>query len=387
MNAQPVTILFIIGTLDVGGAEGQLVQLVTRLDRRRFRPVVCALSEGGPYAAVLSTAGVPVRIVGFRGLKRGIRNPLSFPKVAAEFWRLVRLIRSERPTIVHGLLFWAYVLGTFAAKAAGVSILVASRRSLGCFKAAKPHYLWLERRANRRTDLLVANSEAVKQDVIAQEGVAAAKIRVIYNGIDADRYARPADRVLRETLGISADAQVVGVVANLIHYKGHRILLEACRRVRAVRPDVRVLLIGDGPCRVELEQRAVALELGDMVRFLGSRRDIPELLAEIDLAALPSLEEGFPNAVLEAMAAGKPVVASRVGGVPEAVVDGATGLLVPPGEPESLAGAILALLDDPRRAEAMGRAGRQRVVERFGMARMVEETQTIYEELLRGAGR
>ncbi len=381
-----LTILYMIGTLDRGGTEGQLMELATRLDARRFRPVVCSLSSGGPHAETLSAAGIPVRVIGFRGLKRGIWNPLSLPKIVKEFGELVRFVRLQRPAIVHSFLFWAYILGTYAARAAGVPTIISSRRGLGHFKAKKPHYLLLERLANRWTNLLVANSEAVKQDVITQEGVAAAKIRVVYNGIDADRYMQPHDPNLRRELGLPIGVPVVGVVANFIHYKGHRVFLDACCRLRAARPDARFLLIGDGPCRAELERRTIELKLGEAVRFLGSREDIPELLAQINIAALPSMEEGFPNAVLEAMAAGIPVVASRVGGVPEAIVDGSTGFLVTPGEPEELAGSILALLNDPARAEAMGRAGRRRVVERFGITRMVEETQAIYEELLGDPG-
>ncbi len=382
---KPVKILYLIGTLERGGTEGQLVELATRLDPNRFRPVVCSLSLGGPYVETLREAGVPVHIVGFRGFKHGLWTVLYLPRIAEELRRLTRLMRAEQPAIVHGFLFWAYIIGTFAAKAVRVPIVVASRRSLGWFKAQKPHYLRLERLANRWTDLLVANSEAVKQDVMARERMPSAKIRVVYNGIDADRYARPPDPILREELGIPAGAPVIGVVANLIHYKGHLVLLEACRRIREARPDTRVLLVGEGPCRKELHRRAANLGVAEMVCFLGSRRDVPELLAQISVAALPSLEEGFPNAVLEAMAAGKPVVASRVGGVPEAVRHGETGLLVPPGDPDALAEGLLALLADPKRAAVMGRAGKERARVQFDMDRMVREMEAIYEELLSAA--
>ena len=379
---EPVKILYVIGTLDVGGAEHQLVQLVSRLDCRRFRPVVCALSSGGPYTEALAAAGVPVHIVGFRGLNRGLWTPCYLRRILAELRGLVTLIRTERPTIVHGFLFWAYVIGTFAARKARVPIVVASRRSLGCFKTGKPHYHWLEHLANRRTNLLVANSEAVKQDVMVREGVPGARIRVVYNGIDAERYERTATPQLRAELGIPSGTQVVGVVANLIHYKGHRFLFQAYQRIRASCASTMLLLAGDGPCRPELERLAAELGIVDRVRFLGTRRDIPELLALTDVVVLPSLEEGFPNAVLEAMAAGKPVVASAVGGIPEAVVHGETGLLVPSGDAATLAGAILDLLGDPARAQRMGHAGQERVREQFGMEQMVEGMEAIYEELL-----
>jgi glycosyltransferase involved in cell wall biosynthesis len=383
-----VKILYVIGTLDVGGTEGQLVKLAMGLDTRRFAPTVCSLSSGGPYLEVLAAAGIPVEIIGFRGFRRGsqiLRHP---HKVAAQLMQLLRFVRRVEPAIVHGFLFWAYVLGTYAARAAGVPIVIASRRSLGHFKADKPHYLILERLANGMTDLIVANSEAVKQDVVRRERVEPSKVRVIHNGIDPSTYQAAVDSPrLRASLGIPEEAKIVGVVANLIPYKGHRVFLSACQEVRRRHSPAKILLIGDGPARGELEALAQVLGLQGDVLFLGGRRDVSQLLALMDLAVLPSLEEGFPNAVLEAMAAGKAVVATRVGGVPEAVVHGETGLLVPPGEPGALAEAISELLSHPQRAAEMGMSGKERVTKQFGLDRMVRETQGVYEELLATKGR
>jgi glycosyltransferase involved in cell wall biosynthesis len=378
MMAAPIKLLYIIGTLDVGGAEGQLVQLATRLDRRRFEPVVCCLTSSGPHHGALAAAGVPVEVVGFKGL-RVLRHPL---RVTAELSSLVRLIRRERPVIVHAFLFWAYVIGAFAARAAGSPVVIASRRSLGCFKEGAFHYLFVERLANRMTDVILANSEAVKADVIRQERVEPGKVRVIYNGVDATRYAAVADPRLRVALDIPADARTIGVIARLIDYKGHRFFLQACREVKRRHAEALFLLMGDGPDAPALAGLGRQLGLQDSVRFLGTRRDIPQLLSLLDVVALPSLEEGFPNAVLEAMAAGKPVVATRVGGVPEAVIHGETGLLVPAADAGALADAITALLDNPVRAERMGRAGRERAATTFGLDRMVLETQRMYEEIL-----
>ena len=375
---RPVKILYIIGTLDFGGSERQLIRLVIGLDRSRFHPVVCCLSRRGPLADELAQHGVKVEIVSFRGLT--ILRDL--PQVLLRFRRLVWLFREEKPDILHGFLFWAYILGTYAAKLAGVPIVLASRRGLGHFKADKPHYLFLERLANRLTDLIVANAEAVKQDVLRQELVEPSKVRVVYNGIDPSPYVFTADPALRASLGVPEAARVVGVVANLIPYKGHRDFLHACRAIRQRQAGITFLLIGDGPCRGELEGLARDLGLEKDVRFLGTRRDIPQLLALMDVVVLPSLEEGLPNAILEAMAAGKAVVATQVGGVPEAVVQGETGLLVPPGDPQALADAVLLLLADRPLAEAMGRAGRDRVAKMFGLDRMIRETEALYQEVL-----
>ncbi len=378
MRSGEIKIAFVIPSLDLGGTEHQLVALVKGLDRSRFLPVVFCLTAIGPLVADLEKAGVETRCFGLRGL-RVLRNPIRVIRCLLAFFAE---LKKENPGIVHGLLFHAYVLGAFAARIARIPIVIASRRSLSQFKAGKPHYPLMERLANRITDLIVANSDAVKQDVICQEKVEPSKVTVIYNGIDPSLYDIPADPGLRASLQIPEGARVIGVVANLIHYKGHRFFLQASQEVKRKHSDVKFLLIGDGPCRGELESLARELGLEKDVLFLGSRQDIPQLLALMDVAVLPSLEEGFPNAVLEAMAVSKPVVATRVGGTPEAVVHGKTGLLVPPRDPRALADAILELLGDPRLAQQMGKAGRGRVKKEFGLDRMIQEMEGLYEELI-----
>lgn len=376
----PVPVLYVITTLEIGGAETQLVQLLARLDRRRFDPVVCCLGHRGPLVDAIAAQQIPVEVVGFDGFC--LRHPL---RTAAELFRFLRVFRRARPVIVHGFLFWAYVLAAFAARLAGVPLVVASRRSLGFFKADSPGFLRAERVANRLTDVIVANAEAVRADAIRQEGLPPRKIHVIHNGVDLARYQAAPEPGAREALKIPPAARVVCVVANLIAYKGHRVLLEACAAVKAREPAFHLLLVGDGPCRGELERMAQALGLSGDVQFLGSRTDVPAILSVADVVVLPSLSEGFPNAVLEAMATGKPVIATHVGGVPEMVVEGETGLLVSPGNAEALGAAILKVLQDPERAAAMGRAGRERVREQFSLDRMVGQVQDLYEDILRQA--
>jgi len=379
MGQTRIKVVYLIGTLDIGGTEGQLVELVTRLDRRRFDPVVCCLTSSGPHHRVLGAAGVPVEIVGFKGL-RVFRHPV---RVASELAGLGRFLKREQPAIVHAFLFWAYVIGAFAAKAAGVPVMIASRRSLGCFKEGALLQLLLERLANRMTDVILANSEAVKADVCRQEGLARERVRVIHNGVDVTRYAVQADPELWADLGLAPDARTVGVVARLIDYKGHRVFLRACLHLAERYPGAVFLIIGDGPDASVLAGLSRDLGLRERVRFLGMRSDIPQLLPLLEVVVLPSLEEGFPNAVLEAMAAGRPVVATHVGGVPEAVVHGETGLLVPPGDPVALADAVGRLLHDPAQAKQMGLAGRERVSNRFNIDRMVRATEQVYQEILK----
>jgi glycosyltransferase involved in cell wall biosynthesis len=378
--AGKIRVLYLIGTLDIGGAEGQLVQLAMRLDRSRFETRVCALASGGPHQAGLNAAGVPVDVIGFRGLSRR-------PQTLVPLARFFATVRRWRPTLVHGFLFWAYVPGAIVARAARVPVVVTSRRSLGHFRRSKPYcdYLFLERAANRVTDLVIANSEAVRDDTLRGEGLAPDRVAVIHNGLDADRYQVTPDGELRRSLGLADGAPVVTVIANFIAYKAHGVFLAAWRDVVRRVPGAVALLIGAGPLRAELEGRAATLGVTGSLRFLGTRRDVPALLALTDVFVHPSLEEGFSNAILEAMAAGKPVVATAVGGNPEAVSHEETGLVVPPGDAASLATAIVSLLDDPAAARKLGAAGRRRVAERFTVDRMVHEYEAVYEKLVASA--
>ena len=373
-----LTIAYVIGTLDHGGAEHQLVALAKWLDRSKFLPVVFCLTATGPLLDELTGAGVRVRCFGLRGLTVR-RNPIRVARRLAEF---VLSLKRERPDIVHGLLFHAYILGAFAAWMARVPVVLSSRRSLGHFKANKPHYLALERLANRMTDLVIANSEAVRQDAIREERLPAEKVKVIHNGLDLDRHGAPPDEGLRRSLGLERRGPVVGVVANFIHYKGHQFFLDAWAAAAKKFPESVALLVGDGPLRQEFEARVHAMGLGPSVRFLGTHQDVPALVTLMDLVVHPSLEEGFSNAILEAMAAGKPVVATAVGGNPEAVIPGKTGLLVPPGDSQALADAMLWLLAHPGEAVRFGEAGRLRVAERFEVSAMVRQYEAVYERLV-----
>lgn len=373
---RPLRITYVIGSLEVGGTETQLVQLASRLPRERFDVEVWCLGRAGALGDSLAAGGVRVRELDLRS-----RRVAHAPRNLARMVRLWRAMRGRRPDVVHGLLYWAYVTGALTGRAAGVPVVVASRRSLGRFKEGHRAMLLLEGVANRATDLVVANSEAVRADAIRQERLDPERVLVIPNGVDVERFAAQAAPV-RAELGVPADAPLVGVVANLIHYKGHLAFLDAWRRIRERRPDAHALLVGEGPMRAAIERRADELGVAGSVHLLGRRSDVPGLLAAMDVVAHPSEEEGSPNAVLEAMAAGRAVVATAVGGTPEAVLDGRTGLLVPPGDPEAMARAVTALLDDPARAGEMGAAARERVRSEFAVDVMVERYRSLYETAL-----
>lgn len=376
------TVLFVIGTLQRGGAEGQLVTLATRLDRRRFRPHVLCLTDTGPLARPLQDAGVPVELFGFKAFipARGfglLRAMWLWPR---EILRLSGTIRRIGPDIIHGFLFWAYVLGTLAGRLAGVPVRVASRRSLSEFKAQHPRHRRLEHLANRWVSIVVANSEAVRQDSLATERLRPSQVRVIHNGVRRAEAMGPRT-LAREALGIPTDAIVATVVANLIAYKGHEVFLHSW--AKSWRPGAVALLVGDGPERARLERIALSLGLpSGAVRFLGTRADVPDVLGATDLFVLPSFEEGFSNAILEAMAAGAPVIATDVGGNREAVVDGVTGLIVAPRDVAALADALSRLLGNADVRRRLGRAGRTRAEQIFSIDAMVHGYESLYEEQL-----
>ena len=376
---RPRKILFVIGTLEVGGSETQLVELASRIDRARFEALVCSLTSGGPLEAALRARGVRVFSLGLTGFRR--RNPLQWPsaafRAAVATGRLYRLMRRERPDVVHGLLISAYVLATFVGRLARVRVIVAGRRSLGLFKEDKRVHLLLERLADTMTDLFIANSEAVRLDTVAREGIPPDKILVVYNGIDLARFGEIGTAVPSDARG----PRVI-VVSNLIPYKGHDYFLIAWKEVLAAFPDAVALLVGDGPARPTLEAQARRLGIEHAVRFLGVREDVPALLASADVFVHPSLQEGYSNAVLEAMAAGRPIVATAVGGNVEAIADGRTGLLVPPRDSAALKAAMLRLLHDRQEAARMGHQARTAVQQRHEMSRMISEYERIYDDVL-----
>jgi glycosyltransferase involved in cell wall biosynthesis len=381
-----IPILFVITTLDIGGAETQLVEMVRRLEDR-FEPAVCCLASSGPLIERLDDAGIPVTTIGLRNPWRGrgwMRFLSAVVRLPSGLVRLVLHVRAKRPAIVHGTLVHAYVLGAFAGRLTGVPVVVASRRSLSGFRRGRPFLRFAERIANRWIDRVVANSEAVKQDTIDTGGLPPEKVVVIYNGVDLNAYDRidgETIRALRDELGLGAGPVAI-VVANLLDHKGHTYFLSAWADVCRVFPDAVALLAGDGPVRAAREAEARGLGIEANVRFLGLRRDVPALLAVADVLVHPSLQEGFCNAVIEAMAASRPVVATDVGGNREAVVDGQTGLLVPSGDAGLLAAATLAVLERPDRGAAWGCAGRQRVVERFQRSHMLPKYEALYDDLL-----
>lgn len=370
-----VNVLLLITELNVGGAERLLGQIAPRLSRQRYRVSVACLYGAGPVADDLRAAGVPVIDLGMRG-KWDLRV----------IGRLLRLLREERVHILHAHLIHANLLGALVGRLARVPVVVATRHNVDIGGAWRE---WANRWLRGWRDAVVAVSDQVRWVEIERSGIDPARVILIRNGVPIEPFASPdptaTDR-LRRKWKIPPTSPVIGTLARFDEQKGHVVLLEAMARVLQRRPRARALLVGEGPLRQAVEQKAHALGLSHAVVLTGLRRDVPQVLALLDLFVLPSLWEGLPVSVLEAMAAGRPVVATRVGGVPEAVEHGVTGLLVPPRDPRALAAAIIRLLEDAELRRSMGRAGRERVEQQFSIAATVRRTEALYERLLRQNG-
>ena len=362
--------MFVITSMPVGGAETLLVELVRRLDRSRFSPELCCLKYLGPLGEVLS-AEIPA----FAGL---LRHKYDVRVLG----RLRRLLRERQIDAVVTVgtggdkMFW----GRLAAWLAGVPVICSALHSTGL----PDHVERLNRLLVPLTDAFVAVAAPHGRYLAEHEGCPAGRIEVIPNGVDVQRFHPGAtDARLRDALGLPQDAPLAGIVAALRPEKQHELFLHAADLVHRRSPECRFLIIGDGPRRAALETLAGSLGLGGVVHFLGTRDDVPQLLALLDVFVLTSKMEASPVSILEAMASGKPVVATRVGSVAETVLDGRTGYLVAPGSADELAARILELLGDPARAKAMGRAGHEEVVAHASIERMVEGYQEMLERLYR----
>jgi L-malate glycosyltransferase len=368
-----VKLLHFLTSFETGGTERHAVALTGQLDRSRFEPHFACLRKRGQFLASVEADGIPIACFPIRRLF-GWRTLLQQE-------RFGRYLRSHRFQIVHTYGFYPNVFALPAARLAGIPVVLASIRDSGD--------IWT--RAQRRVQGLVCrrlahrtlvNAEAVR-DQLVTEGYRREAIGVIRNGIDLSRFATLRDPGgLREAFGLAPGVPVVTAVSRLYRFKGLEDFLEALGDVSRRFEQARFLIVGEGPSRADLEARAWRLGLGGRLTFTGLRQDIPEILSMSTVSVLPSLSEGLSNVLLESMAAGTPVVATRVGGTPEVIQDDVTGLLVPSSDPPALARAIGSLLEDPPLALRLGRMGRERVASHFSLERATRETEDLYLKLL-----
>jgi len=374
-HGRPARVVFWAGSFEQAGTQRFLVELLRRLDRAAFRPTVFSVLKEGPLLSEIERLEVPVLEF------RTGRSPASaatlrgLTAAAAHLWR-------ERVDIVSPMLGITTLFGPLVARAAGVPVVVNHQRNLS---------YWIDNRLEERAygfvsrsvvDAVLVNSRAAGDELADRFRVPARKIVDVGVGIDVRRFdGVERDRRLAADLGLGG-APVVGIVGKLSPVKGHEFFLEAAAAVARERGDVRFLVVGDGTRRAELEGLAAALGLSGRVVFAGARNDVPAVLRLMDVFTLSSVSEGAPHAVMEAMAAGLPIVATDVGGVMDVVGGPSAAVLVPPRDPSAMARGILRLLQDPSEARAMGAALGRAARERHDVGAVVRRVEDAFLRVL-----
>lgn len=367
-------VAFVVPTMSVGGTEVQVLRLIKGL-HDEFEITLICMREGGALIGDARRAGAYVRMVYGRG-------GWDF---RAE-WKLRRILHSHTPHILHTFLFGFDLWANRAARWAGVPVVLSSCRELATWK--KKRHIAMQRWANRYSDAVIANSAAAADFAAQQEGLARERYRVIYNGIPADDYVSRIDlRQLRKRYRIPPGIRVVGMVANFTPVKDHALFVQMAERMLEKNDNLRFIFVGAGPLLGQvhhmIERRGIRTHFDRIITV----SEMADVLAVFDVAVLCSKMEGFPNALMEAMAAGRPVVAPDVGGVRELVRDGETGRLVASRDPREWAAAVEHLLEHHEEAEAMGQRAAAYVRRELAVDRMINEYRALYHEFLRGKSR
>lgn len=363
-------ILFVVNGFAIGGGELKLLELITEMKRRypkQYRIVVASVGQSGPLEE--------------RFRKVADRTEIFFKRHAydvTQIFGLIRLIREERIQLIQTTLFYADILGTLAGILAGVQNVISWEVYTEQYSLKQK---WAYRLASKRLSTIVAVSDATRKKIIQKYHLPEAKVRTIHYGIDVKKFSFRNPSEIRKRLGIPPNTMVLGTIARLTEQKGHRYLIQAIPKLISHFQNVVFLWIGDGPLRSSLIQLAQDLGVLSYIQFLGFRENVGAFLSVMDVFVLPSLYEGFPNAILEAMACGKPVVATGVEGTPEAVIHGETGLLVPPRNPEALADALIQIAQNPSMRKQMGEKGKKRIHEYFLLEHQINAFDQLYKEL------
>jgi glycosyltransferase involved in cell wall biosynthesis len=363
------TILFLSTSSGPGGAERVISNLAATLDPSRYRAVLC-LFRAGWIQERSESRGVRTHIIPTRGMTDW-RWALRFKKI----------LEAERVNLIHAHEFDANVQGAVVAAISGIPIVATVHGKHYFWERLRRRlaYRWVSRRAT-----MVAVSEDLKRFIVQKVGVHSDRIKVVYNGVEVPSSPLRADiDACRKELDLPENDRVVGVVGNLYPVKGHQYLIEAIPAVLEKCPDTSFIFAGRGQLETELRDQVNKLGLDKRVHFLGLRQDIPKILALLDIFVLPSLSEGLSMAILEAMMAGRPVIATRVGGNPEIVLDGETGFLVPPKDSQALASSLIALLENRHLTIQFGENGKRRAERQFTLQTMVSAYQSLYDERLR----
>lgn len=372
IRSGPIPILELVNVLALGGAEGQFLERLRTLDRRRYRPLVGVLKCEGPHLSELLRLGVEPEPV-------PLAESFAHPATAWAVARLAARIRRERVKLVHAQDFYTNLLAVPAARLAGARVIV-SRLDLAHHHG--PGHRRALAWACRFADRVQVNALAIQRQLVHEDRIDPSRIALVSNGIDLARFDERWRSALEEPLPVPRGARVVTIVANLHPVKGQEDAIDAVARLASRHRDLHLLLVGDGERRPILEAHAAASGIGDRIHLAGHRIDVPAVLRASDILISSSRAEGLSNSVIEGMAGRLPVVATAVGGTPELIAEGRTGLLVPPRAPEAMARALDRLLADRALAMRLGDAARRFVEEELSMDRMARAFAGLYDEVL-----
>lgn len=389
MENKPRKILRVITRLNIGGPTWNALLLTEGFSRNGYHTslVSGSVSEGeGDLTSLahemdLSTVMIPELSRSLHGMRDVVA-----------FWKLFQLMKREKPDIVHTHMAKAGALGRLSAVLAGVPVIVHTFHGHTFHSYFAPWkaslFLWVERFLAKRTHCLVAVSECVREELCTRYRIAPPqKVRVVPVGLDLEPFLEEVPKVSKERLGFPEEALLVGIVGRLVPIKDHEFLIRMASEICRKRKDVFFLIVGGGPQEVFLKQKVRDLNLTERVRFLGWWRDLPTLYRCLDIVVLTSKNEGTPISLIEAMACGRAVVATRVGGVPDVVQEGVTGYTVPGGVLQAFVDKVELLLDHRGLREQMGQEGKRWVRERFSKNQLLQNINTLYEELLSQKGR
>jgi glycosyltransferase involved in cell wall biosynthesis len=388
-NQRKLRVLRAITRLNVGGPSIHAVVLTRMLDPERFESALVTGVESateGNMRYFAEEQGVHPLVV--EELGREV-NPLNDLR---SLGRMVQLIRARKPDIVHTHMAKAGTTARLAARLAGVPIVIHTYHGHVFHSYFSPRktavYLAIERFLALMTDRIIVVGDRQRDEIAGFRVAPISKIVPIPLGLPLESLltVEETEGQLRSELGLGRDTPLVGIIARLVPIKAHEFFLQAAAKVGAERPDAHFVIVGDGERRDELESLSRELQLSDRVHFLGWRREMRSIYADLDVVVLSSLNEGSPVAVIEALAAGRAVVSTAVGGVPEVVHDTRTGLLVPPRDADGLAQGILRFLSDPEWAREVGRLGRASVYPRYSIGRLVTDIEQLYLELAHEKG-
>jgi glycosyltransferase involved in cell wall biosynthesis len=381
LTEERVRVTYIVNSLRNGGAERRTLELLRHLDRERFTPSLILMEAIGlEYARELVQQHLVIGIPQ-GGNSHWLERSPGFIKA---IWKARAQLKAWRSHIIHAMLPAPSILGGIAARLAGVPVVIGSRPCLT--EVYRPRHAMValaDKAALRMARLNISNSLAARHDLITQGGCPAAKCHTIYNGVDTQRFHPDLPRVWRRSMGWTDENVIIGMIANFRTCKRHADFVRAAFLILQQHPECRFFMMGtDYGTRTAIQQQIQELELDSKVRTVEGDSAPERVFAAMDIYVCTSASESLSNVLLEAMSCGKPVIATRVGGNPEVVLDGQTGYLIPPGCPEAVVRRADRLIAEPGLRRRMGICGRQRVEEKFSLERMVRDHEELYLRLL-----